>query len=445
MTCDCISVCVCVIINNYIKIIYPNIYLYKMNCTIPGLNVKAKGIQALAKIGDELFIESKLEKLTFLSFNQCKTVCGQYHLLDSFFSQYDIKESILTKENPSVICKIHMKTLLPVFKGTNLEKKLDFVKIGYESDSDVIKFKVKYKCDDIIMTHTLRLMDPETLTIKNYAECGNNNICAASSFYNNLLTLFSNSDDDITLEITNDKVIVRNYCVGLPHKPKFVRSQVKLNSSEFFIFNVKDGTTINFSLKPFRTAIQFADALNLNLALHFDKGGKPLSIVMKNPTFEIIFVVSTLNPYADGHSSITAASLQTKTTQVTNASVDQNITSEDLEALINENWEEFDEEICQKSKKIKSDFCNGKSKQVLKSKPKNFVLSSDENKTEERTNQSKGGNNILASKSYECNDLVLGRPESPRSKKVKSIFKRSYDPTYTSSMLDVLAADSDSE
>lgn len=220
---------------------------------------------------------------------------------------------------------------------------------------------------------------------------------------------------------------------------------MKLNSSEFFIFNVKDGTTINFSLKPFRTAIQFADALNLNLALHFDKGGKPLSIIMKNPTFEIIFVVSTLNPYADGHSSITAASLQTKTTQVTNASVDQNITSEDLDAIINENWEEFDEEICQKSKKIKSDFCNGKSKQVLKSKPKNFVLSSDENKTEERTNQSKGGNNILASKSYECNDLVLGRPESPRSKKVKSIFKRSYDPTYTSSMLDVLAADSDSE
>lgn len=64
------------------------------------------------------------------------------------------------------------------------------------------------------MSHTLCLSDPEILTIENHPESGSNNICAASTFYNNLLGLFSNSDEDITLEITKTKVVARNYYVG---------------------------------------------------------------------------------------------------------------------------------------------------------------------------------------------------------------------------------------
>lgn len=81
----------------------------------------ARAVQALAKIGDELFMEANADKLTLLTFNQSKTVCGQYHLLDSFFSLY----SITQLNNSTVSCKIHMKTLLPLFKGTNFEKKVN--------------------------------------------------------------------------------------------------------------------------------------------------------------------------------------------------------------------------------------------------------------------------------------------------------------------------------
>lgn len=43
---------------------------------------------------------------------------------------------------------------------------------------------------------------------------------------------------------------------------------------------------------------------------------RPLLIVTKNPTFEVTFLVATLNPYADGQSTLTATSLPTKITQV---------------------------------------------------------------------------------------------------------------------------------
>lgn len=64
------------------------------------------------------------------------------------------------------------------------------------------------------MLHKLRLMEPELLKIQIAPDDGNNDLIGTSSFYNQLLTTFSNTDDEITLEISKHKVIARNYCVG---------------------------------------------------------------------------------------------------------------------------------------------------------------------------------------------------------------------------------------
>lgn len=61
--------------------------------------------------------------------------------------------------------------------------------------------------------------------------------------------------------------------IGAPVKPKSVRSHVNLCSSEFNTFHVEKEAAINFSLKPLRTAIHFADVFNLPIALNFEKGG----------------------------------------------------------------------------------------------------------------------------------------------------------------------------
>lgn len=73
---------------------------------------------------------------------------------------------------------------------------------------------MKYKCDDIVMVHKLRLMDTETLTIGVVTNSGCNNVSASSSFYNQLLAMFNVTDDEVTFEITPAKVVARNYCLG---------------------------------------------------------------------------------------------------------------------------------------------------------------------------------------------------------------------------------------
>nr|CAI5848698.1 unnamed protein product [Callosobruchus analis] len=315
-----------------------------MNCIIPGQNIKilSKALHALAKVGDELFIEARNEKAVLISLNLRKTVCVKYYFLDSFFSSYVVDKNALNDQNEAVTCKIHMKTILPLFKGIHLDKKLDFIKLLYEANSDKITLKMKYKCDDIVMTHNLNLMDPAMLTIDVQPDSGCNNILTTSTCFTQLLGMFSSSDDEITLEISKTKMVARNYCTGAPVKPKHVRSQVNLNGSEFSIFQINAETTVNFSLKPFRTAIQFAEGLNMNIGLNFDKGGRPLIIIMKNPTFEVIFIVATLNPCSDLHSTLSTGSIPAKITQLNGEQL--NLSQEDRDALMNENWDDFDVE-----------------------------------------------------------------------------------------------------
>lgn len=64
------------------------------------------------------------------------------------------------------------------------------------------------------MIHKLRLMEQESLRIQIEADEGCNDLLGSSSFFNQLLNTFSNTDDEITMEISKQKVIARNYCVG---------------------------------------------------------------------------------------------------------------------------------------------------------------------------------------------------------------------------------------
>lgn len=186
----------------------------KNSATKMCFSVLGKAIQALSKVGDDLFMEAKTDQLSLITLNISKTVCAKYHFKYSFFSYYEVNEDELKNNNSDKIsCKLHMKVLLPLFKGTSLEKKLDWIKVDYKNNNDLMEFKMKYKCDDILMIHKLRLMESETLTVKIDINSCINNLSATSSLFNQLLSMFSNSDD-ITFEISSNNVIARNYFVG---------------------------------------------------------------------------------------------------------------------------------------------------------------------------------------------------------------------------------------
>lgn len=90
---------------------------------------------------------------------------------------------------------------------------IEYMKIEYEHNSEVIIFKIKYKCGDVTTIQQLRLMEPESLTVQINPESGSNTMSASSSFFSQLLSTFSNSDE-IVLEVTKAKLLARNYLLG---------------------------------------------------------------------------------------------------------------------------------------------------------------------------------------------------------------------------------------
>lgn len=404
-----------------------------MNCIIPGPNLKifAKALQALAKIGDDLYVEATKEQVSLITLNLRKTVCVHFNLLDIFFSNYEVDITQIDDKSEGVSCKIHMKTLLPLFKGTHLEKKLDYVKLEYDNNSDFIIFKMKYKSDDILMTHHLHLIEPEKLTIDISPDSGCNNIVTTSTFFNQLLNMFSNSDDEILFEITKEKAVIRNYYVGAPVRSKSVRSQVSPNGSEFSVFRINLETTINFSLKPFRTAIQFAEGFNLNISLNFEQGGKPLCVVMKNPTFGMNFMIATINPHNENQ-SIATSSIPARITGVNNEIA--NITADDREVLLNENWDDFSLDTVADGK-----ITNKRSKKTF---PFRELL--DSTKQNSRNCDNNKSSNVSSKNSADA--AALNSLESNTRERAKIVFGRCFESTFSRAQLgDVLVSNSDSE
>lgn len=138
-----------------------------------------------------------------------------------------------------------------------------------------------------------------------------------------------------------------------------------------------------------------------------------------------------------------------------------NITREDLEAIANENWDEFETETDNLRKSPDTDKNKNKlqiaanakekkriseanltswmeSKKISSKGPKKFLFADDMDKqTNENTN---------INLDHRDEDFVPRSPESPRTKKARLIFKRSYDLTFHASMRNnVLLKDSDSE
>lgn len=65
--------------------------------------------------------------------------------------------------------------------------------------------------------------------------------------------------------------------LGDTNVAKGIRSQVTLNSIDFYTFNIEDETCITFSLKVFKAAVHFAESLSLNVILTFRTTGKYVS------------------------------------------------------------------------------------------------------------------------------------------------------------------------
>lgn len=164
---------------------------------------------------------------------------------------------------------------------------------------------------------------------------------------------------------------------------------------------------------------------------------RPFAIIMKNPTFEVCFIVATLDPYSDQQNTMATSSIPAQITQINSQQV--NLTVEDQQALMNVDWDDMNMETehptNSKEKKKKAGF-----KEIV-AKTKQSSKKNNKRKENEPLNDLNGYDKNVADV-----DLIPESPESPKTKRAKMVFGRCFEATFSMTNLgEVLAPNSDSE
>ncbi|KAK4878584.1 hypothetical protein RN001_011090 [Aquatica leii] len=351
-----------------------------MECIIPGENIKvlSRIINALSKIGDDIYLEAKTDCLCLKSVNMTTTAYCTINLYEIFFTTYEAGQI----GNDVLSCRLPMKGILGVFKSHgHKDKKPEFCKIVLKQSDSKIIFKFRYK-HDVSVVRSLYLNDGDIIDVVYDRTKVVNYIGASAEVFAQVLMNFQMSDEDMSIEVTSEKALIRNYIAGESSISKGIRSQISLMPAEFSNYRINTETNVTFSLKGFRAAVHFAETYRLSLLINFEETGRPALIEIKNPTFDINFIIATLKRDNASQSSLSSTVHLTRKRNATQYNFNEPIDTE--------------------------------------------------------KNDNGVGNDI--------DDVVPQSPESPRSKKIKSIFGRCYDATFRREAIDlgkVLASDSD--
>ncbi|XP_023943754.2 cell cycle checkpoint control protein RAD9A isoform X2 [Bicyclus anynana] len=269
-----------------------------MKCHVPGPNVKGRTVHVLARFGDELYLESLPDCVLLKTLNASESAYAMIKFNNSFFSYFKYN-FYSTEDNESLKCKISMKSALNAFKSpTHMDKQVENLEI--KLDPDACKLIFQFKCKHgIVKTHYVSILDCKATQAVYTKDQVPNRIITSQRLLSETLGNFQSSDDQVTIEATNQSLILRNYVDANIELTKIIRTQINLKASEFDSYTVGVDTTITFTLKEFRALLAFAEALSLPIQLQFETTGQPVVFIVHNgTTFEAHFVMATSKPDA---------------------------------------------------------------------------------------------------------------------------------------------------
>ncbi|ROT76528.1 hypothetical protein C7M84_004896 [Penaeus vannamei] len=256
-----------------------------MKCVIPGINIKVFGraIHSLAKIGEELYVEPSSKGVAFRTVNSSRSAFASYTFSSGFFSQYD--DGSLNQEKDAgeetVKCKVAMKACLNVFKSlATLERTVERCKITLDGEED--KLGIQLNCrHGINKTYNLSFIECETLQAVFDRESCPNYIQSQSRVLSDAVLNFQLNQDEVTLCVSPEKIIIRNYVEDEPDPAKAIHTVLTLEAGEFDRYNITGEGEVTFCLKEFRAVLTFAEPVNLPVTCHFSNPGRS-----QNSTFD---------------------------------------------------------------------------------------------------------------------------------------------------------------
>ncbi|XP_018021736.1 cell cycle checkpoint control protein RAD9A [Hyalella azteca] len=304
-----------------------------MKCAITGVNIKvfARSIHSLARIGDELHVEPRVDGVSFCTVNSSRSAFASFLYGESFFSQYESgvdapsgscsQSSSLQSDAQAVKCKVAMKAFLGAFKSlSNVEKSVERCKIMV--DEACSKLLVQLVCRySVVRNYHLPFIECETLAaVYDESSCPYT-VTSPSRLLSDVLVNFQPGQDEVSFKVTPTSASMRNYVDDEPDLTKVIRTELQLENDEFDSFNIASDGEVVFNLKELRAILSFSEPCNLPVKACFSQPGSPVIFGVENkPLFECKFVLATLIPTSVAESQAGTANGASLNTTINNAS-----------------------------------------------------------------------------------------------------------------------------
>ncbi|XP_052261142.1 cell cycle checkpoint control protein RAD9B-like isoform X8 [Dreissena polymorpha] len=147
----------------------------------------------------------------------------------------------------------------------------------------------------IVKTHNLAFIECETLQAVFAKDMCPNSLTAASKLLCDAVMNFQNTQEEITLIVSPQKIVLKNYVEDEPDPNKVMHTNLSLEPEEFDNCQVGVDTEVTFCLKELRAILAFSEVTTLPLTLTFETAGRPIVFTIdSDSTFEGNFVLATL-------------------------------------------------------------------------------------------------------------------------------------------------------
>ncbi|KAK2168680.1 hypothetical protein LSH36_15g16012 [Paralvinella palmiformis] len=338
--------------------------------------VFGRAVHSLSKIGDELYIEPLEQGLSLRTVNSSRSAFACFVFSPSFFLHYDDgKTEDLSKpttdhddddyDDSTIRCKIGMKSCLNVFKSlSTLEKTVEKCKININMQDARVIFQL-YCRHGIMKTYNLAFIESETLQAVFSKDHTPNVLTTQSRLLCDAVTNFQTTQEEVSLIVNEDEVILKNYVEDEPDPNKIIHTQMRLNPEEFQVFQVGVNAEVTFCLKELRAVLHFSESANLPISIHFESPGKPIIFCLdSDPSFEANFVLATL---ADVSTQVSCSQRSTQTAQ-SKSKDSRNITAKKRQ--ISSNNERSASKRHQDESNISASSFLSRNENIIKTKPR---------------------------------------------------------------------------
>ncbi|WAR01256.1 RAD9A-like protein [Mya arenaria] len=261
-----------------------------MKCIIPGTNIKVfgRGIHSLSKIGEELYLEPLEHGLALRTVNSSRSAYACFLFAPSFFIHYDDGAGDASSDDSedTLRCKIAMKSILTVFRSlSTMEKTVERCKIKLNMKESRLVFQL-YCRHGIVKTHNLAFIECETLQAVFSKDMSPNSLTASSKLLCDAVMNFQNNQEEITLIVNPEKIVIKNYVDDEPDPNKVMHTNLSLEPDEF------DNCQVGVDTEAI---LGFAEVTTLPLTINFETAGRPIVFTIdSDSTFEGNFVLATL-------------------------------------------------------------------------------------------------------------------------------------------------------